>query len=80
MGKKRFLCLLIVVCVVFPLAAESRDEAPTVGLVLSGGAALGFAHIGVLKVIEDVGIPIDYVVGTSMGGLVGGLYAAGYSP
>jgi NTE family protein len=51
-----------------------------VAVVLSGGAALGFAHVGVLKVIEEVGIPIDIVVGTSMGAIVGGLYAAGYSP
>ncbi|MBI9100903.1 MAG: patatin-like phospholipase family protein [Spirochaetales bacterium] len=57
-----------------------RVEPLKVGLVLSGGAALGFAHIGVLRVIEELGIPIDLVVGNSMGALVGGLYAAGYSP
>jgi predicted acylesterase/phospholipase RssA len=53
---------------------------PQVALVLSGGAALGIAHIGVLKVLEETGIPLDLVVGNSMGSLVGGLYAAGYSP
>ncbi|HUX11647.1 MAG TPA: patatin-like phospholipase family protein [Spirochaetia bacterium] len=53
---------------------------PTVALVLSGGGARGFAHIGVLKVIQQIGIPIDLIVGTSMGSIVGGLYAAGYSP
>ena len=53
---------------------------PVVAVVLSGGAALGFAHVGVLKVIEEMGIPIDIVVGASMGAIVGGLYAAGYSP
>ncbi|MDL5047687.1 patatin-like phospholipase family protein [Oscillatoria amoena NRMC-F 0135] len=51
-----------------------------VGLVLSGGAAKGIAHIGVLKALEENNIPIDFIVGTSMGGIVGGFYAAGYSP
>jgi NTE family protein len=51
-----------------------------IGLVLSGGGAKGLAHIGVLKVLEREGIPIDYIGGTSMGGLVGGLYASGYTP
>lgn len=48
-------------------------------MVLSGGGAKGFAHIGVLKAIDKAGIQIDYVGGTSMGAIVGGLYAAGYS-
>jgi len=52
---------------------------PKVGLVLSGGGAKGLAHIGVLKVLEEAGIPIDYIGGTSMGSIVGGLYAIGYS-
>mgnify|MGYP002638823032 FL=1 len=51
-----------------------------VGLVLSGGGAKGLAHIGVLKVLEEEGVYIDYIGGTSMGGLIGGLYASGYSP
>ncbi len=51
-----------------------------VGLVMSGGSALGLAHIGVMKAMEEKGIPIDYVVGTSMGGILGAFYAAGYSP
>jgi len=51
-----------------------------VGLVLSGGAAQGIAHVGVLKALEENEIPIDYVVGTSMGGIVAGCYAAGMSP
>ncbi len=53
---------------------------PKVGVVLSGGGAKGAAHIGVLKYIEEAGIPIDYIAGTSMGAIVGGLYAIGYSP
>ncbi len=55
-------------------------EAQKVGLVLSGGGAKGIAHVGVLKALEEHNIPIDYIVGTSMGGIVGALYAAGYSP
>lgn len=65
-------------------AAEPTDanasSRPRVGLVLSGGGALGLAHVGVLKVLEELHVPVDYVAGTSMGAIVGGLYAAGYSP
>ncbi len=58
----------------------SGDSSPVrIGLALSGGGALGFAHIGVLKVFEEEGIPISFISGTSMGSLVGGVYAAGYS-
>ena len=63
------------------LRAQSPSEAPKrprVALALEGGGALGLAHIGVIKVIEEMGIPIDIVVGTSMGSIVGGLYAMGY--
>ena len=59
--------------------AEIRKTRPTVALVLAGGGAKGAAHIGVLKYLEEKGIPIDFVAGTSMGGLMGGLYAMGYS-
>ncbi len=52
---------------------------PKIGLVLSGGGARGAAHIGVIKVLEDLHIPIDYITGTSMGSIVGGLYASGMS-
>ena len=54
--------------------------AQKVGLVMSGGGAKGLAHIGVLKALEENGIPVDYIIGTSMGGVVGGFYAAGYTP
>lgn len=54
-------------------------QRPKVGLVLSGGGAKGVAHIGVLKVIEEAGIPVDYISGTSMGAIIGGLYSIGYS-
>lgn len=52
---------------------------PKIGLVLSGGGAKGLAHIGVLKVIEEAGVKIDYIGGTSMGAIIGGLYASGYT-
>ena len=55
-------------------------KAQKVGLVLSGGGASGVTHIGVLKALEEYGVPIDYITGTSMGALVGALYASGYSP
>jgi NTE family protein len=57
-----------------------QKERPRVGVVLSGGGAKGVAHIGALRVIEQAGIPIDIVVGTSMGAIVGGLYSIGYTP
>ena len=59
--------------------AEIRRYRPTVALVLSGGGAKGAAHVGVIEHIESLGIPVDMVLGTSMGGLIGGLYALGYS-
>ena len=55
-------------------------HAQRVGLVLSGGGGTGLAHIGVLKALEENGIPVDYIAGSSIGALVGGLYAAGYAP
>ena len=58
---------------------RARENRPTVGLVLSGGGAKGAAEVGAIKYIEELGIPIDFVTGTSIGGLVGGLYAMGYS-
>ena len=62
-------------------ASFSQDtiKRPKIGLVLSGGGAKGFAHVGVLKVLEQAGIKIDYIGGTSMGAVVGGLYASGYN-
>lgn len=58
---------------------DSIKKRPKIGLVLSGGGAKGFAHIGVLKVLEEAGIKIDYIGGTSMGSVIGGLYASGYN-
>ena len=62
-----------------PLEA-SEPARPRIGLVLAGGGAKGAAHVGVLKVLEEMHIPIDYVAGTSMGSIIGGLYASGMSP
>jgi len=56
-----------------------EQHRPTVALVLAGGGAKGSSHIGVLKYLEEKGLPIDFVAGTSMGGLMGGMYALGYS-
>ncbi len=58
---------------------ETTPKRPSVAVVLSGGGAKGTAHVGALRVIEQAGIPIDYVVGTSMGALIGGLYSIGYT-
>ncbi len=62
------------------IAFTSNVHSQKVGLVLSGGGSNGVSHIGVIKALEENNIPIDYITGTSMGALVGGLYAAGYSP
>ena len=57
-----------------------RSTRPVVALVLSGGGAKGVAHIGAIRRIEELGIPVDMVLGTSMGGLIGGMYSLGYGP
>lgn len=76
---------VVLSCVVPPPATPAQEtdaesaSPGTLGLVLAGGGALGFAHVGVLMVLEEHGISPEVVVGTSMGGIVGSLYAAGYS-
>ena len=55
------------------------QEDKRIGLVLSGGTARGLAHIGVLKVLEEEKVPVEYVTGTSMGSIIGGLYSIGYT-
>ena len=77
MCMKKFVVAIMLLCIVFSVGAQPRKK---VGVVLSGGGAKGVAHVGALKVIEEAGIPIDIVVGTSMGSIVGGLYAIGYTP
>lgn len=58
----------------------SKPTRPKIGVALEGGGALGLAHIGVLQWLEDHRIPVDFIAGTSMGGLVGGMYATGMRP
>lgn len=75
--KSTFFIMLLFFCLSFMNAQETNE--PKVGLVLSGGGAKGFAHIGALKIIDSLGIKIDYIAGTSMGAIIGSLYATGYS-
>jgi len=83
--------ILCIFSLVMPNPAQAADEQPKtelyridgrpkVGLVLSGGGARGVAHVGVLKVLEELHVPVDFIAGTSMGSLVGGIYASGVSP
>ena len=74
---KKIALLLIVLASLTVFSQEQKK--PKIGLVLSGGGAKGFAHIGVLKVLEEAGVKIDFIGGTSMGAVVGGLYASGYN-
>ena len=76
------LVCCILTCQTFAQANDTLAPAkrPTVGLVLSGGGAKGIAFIGLLKVIQEAGLPIDYIGGTSIGSVIGGLYAIGYHP
>jgi len=73
----RLRCSLALLLMCVPLAAQPQPSRHKLGLALSGGGALGLAHIGVIQYFEEHHIPIDYVAGTSMGGLVGGFYATG---
>lgn len=75
--KQTLTAFFLVVLLFF---SPNRTSAQKVGLVLSGGAASGAAHIGVLKALEENQIPVDYITGTSMGALIGALYSMGYSP
>lgn len=80
MNKKTIILTLLFLASLSAKAQNDIQETkPKVGLVLSGGGAKGMAHIGALKVIDSLGVKIDYVAGTSMGAIVGALYASGYS-
>ena len=72
---KRFFLFLSVCLLLLPFV-----QAQKVGLVLSGGGAKGMTHIGIIRALEENNIPIDYITGTSMGAIIGSLYAMGYSP
>lgn len=78
MKIKILLLISIGFCFCFA-EAQVENQRPKVGLVLSGGGAKGLAHIGALKIIEESGVKIDYIAGTSMGAIIGGLYASGYN-
>ncbi|ESU23669.1 putative patatin-like phospholipase [Flavobacterium enshiense DK69] len=75
---KKHLALILIFGLIFHAFAQDQKR-PKIGLVLSGGGAKGLAHVGVLKVLEEAGVKVDYIGGTSMGAIVGGLYAAGYT-
>ena len=76
---KHYLIIILLFISVHGISQITEQDDIKVGLVLSGGGAKGLAHIGVLKVIDSLGIRVDYVAGTSMGAIIGSLYAAGYS-
>jgi len=76
---KKTLPILFLLIFSLSFAQSSDKKEIKVGLVLSGGGAKGLAHIGALKTIDSLGVKIDYVAGTSMGAIIGGLYASGYS-
>ena len=81
--KRLSLLIALILSASVALEAQTttkKTKRPKVGVVLGGGGAKGASHIGVLKYIEEMGIPVDYVAGTSMGSIIGGLYAMGYSP
>ena len=81
---KKYLSIILIplLCIlsIHPVHAQEEQPRKKVAVVLSGGGAKGVAHISALKVIREVGIPIDYIIGTSMGSIVAGLSAIGYTP
>lgn len=80
---KKIISTAFVLIALYTAAAQPASQEqtrPSVALVLSGGGARGFAHIAVLEVIEEMGIPVDMVVGNSAGAIIGGLYCVGYTP
>jgi len=78
--QRTILFLFLILCLSPLLKAQPESgRRPKIGLVLSGGGAKGMAHVGVLKVLEEVGLEPDYISGTSMGSIMGGLYSIGYS-
>ena len=80
MKKQIFSTLVFAMCLILPFSVYSQEQRKKVGVVLSGGGAKGAAHIGVIKALEENNIPIDYITGTSIGAIIGSLYAMGYSP
>lgn len=79
--RKRLALVIIFIFLLFPVVnfAQEAAKRPKIGLTLSGGGAKGLAHIGILQALDSAGLKVDYVTGTSMGSIVGSLYAMGYS-
>ncbi|MFY0481781.1 patatin-like phospholipase family protein [Flavobacterium sp. PLA-1-15] len=77
--KKYILVIVLFCCLAVFSQEKGSEKKPKIGLVLSGGGAKGLAHIGVLKVLEEAGVEVSYIGGTSMGAIIGGLYASGYN-
>lgn len=78
-GRKLRLLSVLMLTAFASINLAAQKERPKIGLALSGGGAKGLAHIGILKAIDSAGLKIDYITGTSMGSIIGGLYAVGYS-
>ena len=76
--RDKILCFLVLFCCFAHTPLQAQQPRKKVGLVLGGGGAKGAAEVGVLKVLEEADIPVDYIAGTSIGAIVGGLYAIGY--
>ncbi len=80
---KKILVLLFAFQILFIQSQVKKGlvipKNPKIGLSLAGGGAKGFAHVGVLKVLDSLGVKVDYIAGTSMGSIIGGLYASGYT-
>ncbi len=79
MNRINFAQLLLAAFLLIAPNLASQGSRPKIGVTLSGGGAKGFAHIGILQALDSAGLKVDYITGTSMGSVVGGLYAAGYS-
>ncbi len=78
--QSKIACIAIVLLLANIILPTSAFAEKRIGIVLSGGSALGYAHVGALQALEDYGIKPQYVAGTSMGAIIGAFYAAGYSP
>jgi len=78
--RSAFPLVFLLSCAWPAMADTTQAERPKIGLALSGGGARGGAHIGVLKALEELNVPVDYIAGTSMGAIIGAFYASGYSP
>src|ERR1700733_3401544 len=78
---KYFICFSLIITLSASVYAQKPADRkrPKIGLTLSGGGAKGLAHIGILKAIDSAGLQIDYITGTRMGSILGGLYSLGYS-